>query len=53
MRLPDLIKATVACGLLAYLVHERPVVAQILIIAVLCLLWLSYLARTITGLRAK
>ena len=53
MRLPDLIKATVACGLLAYLVHSYPTVAQALIIAVLCLLWLSYLARTITGLRAK
>ena len=53
MRPSDLIKATVGCGLTAYLVYSYPLLGQVLIIATLSLLWLSYLHRTITGLRAR
>ena len=53
MRTSDLIKATVACGLAAYLVYEFPVLGQVVIIGVLSLLWLSYLYTTVTGRRAR
>ena len=47
MRTSDLIKATVVCGLAAYLVFEFPVLGQVVIIGVLSLLWLSYLYSTV------
>ena len=47
MRTSDLIKATLACALIAYLVYSFPVLGQVLIIAVLSLVWLSYLYRTV------
>ena len=53
MRPSDLIKATVGCGLVAYLVYSYPVLGQVLIIAFLSLLWLSYLHRTIVNLRSR
>ena len=46
MNVFDLIKATIACGLSAFLIYSFPVVGQVLIIAVLSLLWLSYAHRT-------
>jgi hypothetical protein len=47
MNVLDLIKATIACGLCAFLIYSFPVVGQILIIGVLSLLWLSYAHRTL------
>ena len=47
MNVLDLIKATIACGLIAFLIYSFPVVGQVLIIGVLSLLWLSYAHRTL------
>ena len=49
MRPFDLIKATVVCGLIAYLAYSLPAFSQGLIIAILSLLWLSYLYRTVVS----
>jgi hypothetical protein len=46
-----LIKATIGCGLTAYLVFEFPVLGQGIIIGVLSLLWLSYLYSTVRRAR--
>lgn len=43
MRPIDFVKATLACGLAAYLVYEYPALGQGIIIGLLSLLWLSYL----------
>ncbi len=43
----DLVKATIICGLSAFLIYTFPVVGQVLIIGVLSLLWLSYAHRTL------
>ena len=53
MKLSDLIEATIACALIAFLVYSYPVLGQVLIIAFLSLLWLSYLYRTVLGLRSS
>jgi hypothetical protein len=53
MRTSDLAKATIACGLAAYLVFEFPVLGQVVIITTLSLLWLSYLYSTILSRRAR
>lgn len=53
MRTSDLIKATIGCGLAAYLVYEFPVLGQVVIIGVLSLLWLSYLYSTLAGRRLR
>ena len=53
MRTSDLIKATVGCGLAAYLVFEFPVLGQVVIIGVLSLLWLSYLYSTVMRGRVR
>jgi len=42
----DLIKATACCGVIAYLAHRFPVFSQSLIIAILSLIWLTYLHST-------
>jgi hypothetical protein len=47
MNVLDLIKATIACGLTAFVIYSFPVVGQVLIIGVLSLLWLSYAHRTL------
>jgi hypothetical protein len=47
MNVLDLIKATVACGLTAFVIYTFPVVGQVLIIGLLSLLWLSYAHRTL------
>jgi hypothetical protein len=46
----DLIKATIACGLLAFLVYSFPVVGQVTLIAFLSLLWLGYVHKTFKNL---
>jgi len=53
MKVSELVKATIICALVAYLVYSFPVVGQILIIAFLSLLWLSYLYRTVLCLRSR
>jgi len=50
MNMLDLIKATIACGLIAFLIYSFPVVGQVVIIGVLSLLWLSYAHRTLVTL---
>jgi hypothetical protein len=48
----DLIKATVVCGVTAYLVYSFPVIGQIVIIGLLGLAWLTYarkMVKTLTG----
>ncbi len=42
MNVVDLLKATIGCGLSAYLIYSFPVVGQVLIITLLTLLWLLY-----------
>ncbi len=42
MDLLDLIKATVICGLLAFLCYTFPVLGQAVMIGLLALLWLCY-----------
>lgn len=53
MCLLDLIKATVGCGGVAFLFYSFPILGQILSIAVLTLLWLSYARKTLRRLRAN
>jgi len=53
MKVSDLIKATIICALIAYLVYSFPVLGQVLIIAFLSLLWLSYLYHTVLRLRSR
>jgi hypothetical protein len=50
MNVFDLIKATIACGLSAFLIYSFPVVSQVLIIGLLSLLWLSYAHKTFATL---
>lgn len=42
MLVRDLMKATVVCGLLAFLVYSYPWLGQALLIGGLTLLWLTY-----------
>ncbi len=42
MNVVDLLKATLGCGLSAYVIYSFPVVGQVLIITALSLLWLGY-----------
>ena len=53
MNMLDLIKATLACGISAFLIYSFPVIGQILIITLLTLLWLSYAHRTLATLRRR
>jgi len=50
MNVLDLVKATIACGLSAFLIYNNPVLSQIVIIGGLTLLWLSYAHRTLAKL---
>ncbi len=49
----DLIKATIICGGVAFLFYSFPVLGQILVIAVLTLLWLSYARKTVRSVRRR
>jgi len=53
MNVLDLIKATLACGLTAYLIYSFPTLGQVLIIGLLSVLWLSYAHRTVASLRRR
>ncbi len=50
MNLLDLIKATVTCGIIAFLIYSYPVIGQVIIIGLLSLLWLSYAHKTLARL---
>ena len=53
MTFVDLIKATVVCGGVAFLIYRYPLVGQIVVIAFLSLLWLVYAHRTLEHLRRR
>ena len=53
MNLLDLIKATVGCGLSAFLIYSFPVIGQVVIITLLSLLWLSYAHRAMSAIRRR
>lgn len=48
MSILDLLKATLVCGGGSYLIYSYPLLGQIILIAVLGLLWLCY-ARSVLG----
>ena len=47
MSVLDLIKATIACGVCAFLIYSFPVLSQVVIIGLLSLLWLAYARKTL------
>ncbi len=47
----DFAKATLLCGGIAYFAYRIPALSQAIIIAILSLLWLSYLHSTVSRLR--
>ena len=51
MTILDLIKATLICGVVAFLIYTFPVVGQVLLIGFLSLLWLGYAHKTLVHLR--
>lgn len=53
MNVSDLIKATILCGGLAFLVYSFPLLSQIVIIGLLSLLWLSCALQTIQTARRQ
>jgi uncharacterized membrane protein YesL len=53
MTILDLIKATVVCGAVAFLIYSYPVLGQIVLIGFLSLLWLVYAHKTIAHLRRR
>jgi hypothetical protein len=53
MNIFDLIKATVVCGVIAFLFYSSPVLSQIVLIGFLSVLWLVYAHKTIAHLRRR
>jgi hypothetical protein len=53
MTILDLTKATLVCGGLAVLIYSCPVVGQVVVIAFLSLLWLSYARKTLQDMRRR
>ena len=53
MSLLDLVKATIVCGGVAFVVYSFPIVVQILVIGLLSLLWLAYAYKTIETIRRR
>jgi hypothetical protein len=53
MNVLDLIKATVACGLSAFLIYSFPIISQVVIIGLLTLLWLAYAHKTLATIRRR
>ena len=53
MSIVDLIKATVICGGIAYLIYSFPALGQVLLIASLTLLWLGYARKTVAHFLRK
>jgi hypothetical protein len=53
MDLLDLVKATIFCGVMAFLCYSFPVLGQAMIIGFLALVWLGYVRRAIASLRRR
>ena len=53
MSIFDLIKATVVCGAIAFLIYSYPVIGQVVLIGFLSLLWLLYAHKTLANLRRR
>jgi hypothetical protein len=53
MDMLDLIKATIICGVAAFLIYSFPVIGQVLVIGLLSLLWLSYAHQALAHLRRR
>ena len=53
MTIFDLLKATVVCGVIAFLIYSYPVVGQVVLIGFLSLLWLLYAHKTLAALRRR
>ena len=53
MNMFDLIKATITCGVTAFLIYSYPVIGQVLLIGLLSLLWLGYARKTLLSLRRR
>ncbi len=49
----DLIKATIVCGLVAFLCYSVPEVGQGIIIGFLSLVWLSYARKVVIKLKHR
>jgi len=49
----DLIKATLICGLVSFLVYSYPVVSQVTMIGLLGALWLSCAHQTVEAVRRR
>jgi uncharacterized membrane protein YesL len=49
----DLIKATIVCGAIAFLVYSFPVLGQVVIIGLLGLMWFSCAHQTIQTIWRK
>ena len=53
MNIVDLMKATVVCGGVAFLVYSFPLIAQSAIIGLLGLTWCTYLHKTIKTMAGR
>ncbi len=53
MSILDLAKATVVCGGLAFLIYNFPLLGQVLLLAMLSLLWLLYARKAVQTLRRR
>lgn len=53
MNVLDLTKATVICGVVAYLFVNYPILGQIMVVALMSVLWLSYAYKTVASFRRK
>lgn len=53
MTIIDLTKATVVCGGASYLVYAFPLVGQVLVMALLGVLWLLYAREAVQRLRTR
>jgi hypothetical protein len=53
MTIVDLLKATVTCAAIAFLIFNYPVIGQVLLIGFLTLLWMVYAHKTIMSLRLR
>ena len=53
MNVLDLIKATIICGVSAFLIYNFPIIGQVVIIGLLCVLWLSCAHRTLATIRRR
>jgi hypothetical protein len=50
MNVFDLLKATIICGVTAFLIYSFPIISQVVIIGLLTLLWLAYAHKTLAPL---